>query len=75
MKKYLQEFPVGQGIEQVFGSYNILKVVREDEPDNQDIDVKEQNGDPNVGIISSHISGEGYENKRNEQEDVNPEQT
>jgi hypothetical protein len=74
MKKYLQEFPVGHRIEQVFGLRNIMQVVREDEPDNQDIDVEEQHGDLDLRIISGHISGEGYENKRNEQEDVNPEQ-
>jgi hypothetical protein len=52
-----------------------MQVVREDEPDNQNIDVKEQYGDLDIRVISGHISGEGYENKRNEQGDVNPEQT
>jgi hypothetical protein len=37
--------------------------------------MEEQYGDLDKMVISGHISGEGYENKRNEQEDVNPEQT
>jgi hypothetical protein len=35
--------------------------------------VEEQHGHLDLWVISGHIIGEGYENKRNEQEDVNPE--
>ena len=37
--------------------------------------MEEQYGELDPVVISGHISGERYENNRNEQEDINPEQT
>jgi hypothetical protein len=37
--------------------------------------VEEQHGNQDIGVVSSHVGGEWYEDNRNEQEYVNPEQT
>jgi hypothetical protein len=59
----------------VFGLGNILQVKYKNEPDNQNIDVEKQHGNLDIWIISGNISGKGNEDNRNEQEEVNPEQT
>jgi hypothetical protein len=51
-----------------------VQVVGEDEPDNQNIDVEEQRGYLDIGVISGYICGERYEDNRYKQEDGNPEQ-
>jgi len=53
----------------------MMQVVREDKTDNQDIDVEKQYGDLHLRVIFGHIRRERYEDNRNENKDVNPEQT
>jgi hypothetical protein len=53
----------------------MMRVVREDKTDNQDIDVEKQYGDLHLRVIFGHIRRERYEDNRNENKDVNPEQT
>jgi hypothetical protein len=37
--------------------------------------MEEQHGNQDIGVISSHVSRVWYKNNRNEQENVNPEQS
>ena len=37
--------------------------------------MEEQNSDQDFGIVSCHIRGKWNKNNRDEQEDINPEQT
>jgi hypothetical protein len=50
-------------------------VVREAEPDSQDIHVEECYGDLDLRVVSSDVREKGNENQKNKQENVTPEQT
>jgi hypothetical protein len=52
-----------------------VKVVCENEPDDENVDVEEQHGNQDIGVVSSHVGGKWYKDNRNKQEYVNPEQT
>jgi hypothetical protein len=47
----------------------------EDETNNQNIDMEEQHGNQDIGVISSYIGGEWYKDDRTQEENVNPEQS
>jgi hypothetical protein len=54
----MQEVFVGLGIEDVSGFRNMRYLVHKNEPDIHDINMDEQHGYLDYGIVAGHISGE-----------------
>ena len=53
----------------------MIRVIRKDEPDNYNIDMEEQDSDQDFGVVPRYIGRKRNKNNRNEEQDVNPDQT